>query len=318
MRYLIIGLLLISPFGFTFAQTDLNFSNINELRIDLNTDTLEPFSEVTASINDYSIPDTISSINWMLDGKNLAESKNQRNITFNLKKIGQNSVVEAFLETTNHKTFSVKKVISPVYLDIIIEPQTRTPSFYKGRALPSTYSTINLTAIVNGDLDNADKYLYNWSLNDMRIDGGTIIGGYKVSTQIPLTSFNVVSLSITDKSNKLIARKSIDIPTVDPILLFYTVNSLYGVGNIPIKDKLTFSGESVVVKAEPYYLDIKTYNQPQIAEWKVDGTRRLSRQNNPYEITFSGNDRFKKAKVNFHVRSLTQILQGAEANFKIN
>lgn len=316
MRNLIICLLLLSPLSFTFAQSSFDFGD--NLRIDLNSDNLEPGNSVTATLNTYSLPETISSINWLLDGKSLAENKNLRDLSFILKDLGKNSTIDVYIETTTGKSYHLQKVITPVYLDIIIEPQTRTPSFYKGRALPSIQSTINLTAVLNGDILNAGNYIYNWDLNNAKIGSGSIVGGYKTSTEVPLSSFNVVTLSVTDKSNMLIARKSISIPAVKPLLLFYAEDALYGQNTTPIKS-LIFTENNVKVKAEPYYLDLRTYNQPQVIEWKAGGIRILGDSSNPYEANFSKDEYQGRGRViNFRVKNTSKFLQGADASFKIN
>jgi len=316
MKYLIICLLLLSSFNFASAQSNFNFND--NLRIDLNTDNLEPGTKVTASLNSYSLSETISSINWLLDGTTLTESKNLREIDLTLKDLGKDSIIDVYVETTIGKTYHIQKVITPVYLDIIIEPQTRTPAFYKGRALPSVESTINLTAVINGNITNAGNYIYNWSLNNARLNGGAIIGNYKASTEVPLSSFNVLSLSVTDKNNKVIAKKSINIPTIEPLLLFYTEDTLYGLNHTPLKT-LIFNENNIKVKAEPYYLDLKTYNQPQVIEWKTSGVRIPSENSNPYEINLSKSEYEGSGKIiNFRVRNNSKFLQGADASFKIN
>lgn len=316
MKYLIISLLLLSPFGFTFAQS--NFDYNNNLRIDLSTDNLEPGTEVVATLNSYSLSETISSINWLLDGKNITENKNLRNLTFTLKDLGNNSVIDVYIETLIGNTYHVQEVVSPVYLDIIIEPQTRTPSFYQGRALPSLDSTINLTAVVNGDIKNASNYIYNWSLNSARIGGGPIVGGYKTSTVVPLNSLNLITLSVSDKTNRIIAKKSISIPVVEPSLLFYAEDTLYGLSKTPIKT-LIFNDNSIKVKAEPYYLDLKTYNQPQSIEWKANGKRIQSENLNPYEVNLSKNEYGGKgATIDLYIKNNSRLLPGINASFRVN
>jgi len=316
MKYLILILTLFIPYNLIFAQ--LGLMPNTEVRIDLETDYTTPQTEITALLNDHALAEVVTSIYWRIDGSNAPEFNNQRTIKLTTKTVGQNTTLEVFIETANGRTLSAKRVVEPIYLDIIIEPQTRTPAFYKGRALPTVGSTANLTAVINGNVENSSKYIFNWFLNNTSIGGGALLGKYKVPVVVPLGSYNVVTVSVNTPDGRVIARRNVELPTVNSKLNFYEINSLYGTRQISIQNSLNLIGNSTIIRAEPYYLDINTYNKPEYLEWKVGGVRSLS-GNNPYEVTLAKqNVNNNSTRIDFRVGSLTHFLQSADGRFNLN
>lgn len=316
MKYFLLIFALLLPFGFSLAQTNMNLS-ANELSIELKSSDLKPFSKVKATVNDYVYTVSTQAITWKIDGKTKPEFDNQRTVEVQLNDLGKPTKLQVFIKTQEGFTVSAEKNIDPIYLDIIVEPQTRTPSFYKGRALPSIDSTINLTALINGGIENSEKYIYNWDLNGVNLQSGGAIGKYKLSTTIPMGQIGLLTLNISKVTGEIIARKTLEILPVEPEIAFYEVNSLFGISHLKINQTLNLIGNSTIVRAEPYYLDIKTYNQPQFTEWKIDGNRSPN-SGNPYEVTLARQGGSGKANVGFHVRNLETLLQGAESSFRVN
>ena len=317
MKYFLLIFALFIPLGFSSAQTSLEPSK-SSLSIELKSADFNPFSEVEAEVNDYANTASTQSITWRLDGKVVPDFSNKRTVNIKLKDLGQPSKLEVFIKTQEGLTISAEKTIVPVYLDIIIEPQTRTPSFYKSRALPSVESTMNLTAIINGSIENSEKYIYNWDINGVKLDNGGAVGKYKTSAKMPIGPIGVLTLTVSRVTGELIARKTVEIIPTEIEMAFYEVNSLYGLSNIKINPSLNLIGNSTIVRAEPYYLDIKTYNKPQHIEWKINGARNPYNSSNPYEVTLARQGGTGKVNVGFHVRNLETIIQGIESNFVVN
>ncbi len=319
MKYILIAFLLIlCPLSFSSAQTDLSIAN-QGLDIDLKPQYPEPYSEFTASLNDYSVGNQVTGIKWRVDNAIITESNNERTITLKTKGINQKTTVEAIVTFSGGLTEIVKKTIAPTFIDIIIEPQTRTPSFYLGRSLPSIGSQINLTALVNGSTNNSGL-VYTWKLNDTTLEKGSQLGKNKITTTIPFGTASIVTLEVSNLNDGSVYKRSVQIPTISPSLLFYEINPLYGQANKPVKN-LNLIGDSVTVKAEPYNLDIITYNSPDMLEWKINGYTSTQGKGSPYEVTFArenGQTLSGVSRIDFHVRNLKQLLQGAEGGFQIN
>jgi hypothetical protein len=93
---------------------------------------------------------------------------------------------------------------------------------------------------------------------------------------------------------------------------------LYGVSNITADKSLSISGNTVTITAEPYNLDSRVYNSPDLVEWKLNRRDVQNAQSYPYRITLQRSQSGGVSELNFHVRNLEQVLQGAEGDLNIN
>ncbi len=211
----------------------------------------------------------------------------------------------------------ITTVIRPVYLDIIVEPQTRVPDFYLGRALPSIQSMVNVTALVNDGRFRNDL-VYTWRVNRKVLEGGPIRAQNKMSFEMPMGNEAILSLTVTEPTGRVLARRATFIPSVSPELRFHSVSSLYGVNTRAITGEYIMIGNSTTLRAEPYYLDSRVYNDPDVAQWQVNNIAAGNVGSNPYEVTIQRVGLPGVSTLNFHVRDTTrQVLQGADDSIQI-
>lgn len=311
--------ILFSPSAFAEAQSINNaIYGDQNLTIELEPFYPGPGEEFTAKANDYALPVSGVGIRWFVDGKFLATEKNERQIKLTAPAIGQKLTIELIVDLASGDNVSVKKVIEPIYLDIIVEPQTRTPAFYQGRALPSIGSTVNATAIINGGEISPSGLIYSWRINGKALEGGSVRSKNVTSFEMPRGKYSTLSLDVRRVDGETISRKVFDLISAEPSTTFYEINELYGLRTKSITDSITLSGASVSVRAEPYYLDLETYNRPDFLEWSINNLTTPNQAKNPYEITLSGAEGSGTSNVEFHVRNTTQLLQGVKGNFLIN
>ena len=77
-------------------------------------------------------------------------------------------------------------------------------------------------------------------------------------------------------------------------------------------------GNTMTIQAEPFFLDTRVYNDPDVAEWEINSLKTDNGARNPYEITLQRAVTAGQTNVNFHVRSLQEVLQGSEDSITIN
>lgn len=318
MRTLILFFIFIFNLSASIAYAQITGDGLNsKLGIVLMPANPQPGEETTASLDDYSGGAYGASIRWFIDDTEVPNSFNQRKITFTAAGKGTQKV-KAVLNKPIGGTDVLQKVISPAYLDIIVEPQTRVPDFYQGRSLPSIGSTVNATALLSGDNFRNTDLMYVWKVNNKVIDKGAIRGRNQVSFTVPMGREVVLSVQINELNGNIISQRSVIIPSIKPEMLFYEVNSLFGINEKSINKQLSLIGNSTAVRAEPYYLDINVYNNPAIHEWKVTGGE-YTKSSNPYEISIQRDGIFSRnTNLSLQVRDTKQLLQGAEGNVNIN
>lgn len=323
--------LLLIGFVATPAQAQFDSSILKGAAPILVIQPLYPQPGDTVTVNADYRGDTYfgSSLTWVIDGEIVPNSKNQRSITITASEQETEQAVDLILTSPAGVRTIASKTIRPIWLDIIVEPQTHVPEFYQGRSLPSIASTVFATALVS-DLDgiyNTDL-VYKWVVNRKVLDAGPVRGRNTMVFDMPMGQSALLTLEVSELFNQatgqspgeVIARRIIRIPSVQPELLFYEVNTLLGISQRPISKDLTMVGDSSTIRATPFHLDSFVYNNPDISTWSVNNveTTNANPRANPYEVMIERTGTTGRTFLEFHVRDTDQILQGAEERIQIN
>jgi hypothetical protein len=298
------------------AQLDAQGIVSPELLLEAVPEFPRPGEVVTITINDYSGGTYGSNITWLYDGQIVEEADNRRSVVLNAGVLNTEVRIEAVLSKPSGGREVLSTTIKPVYLDIVIEAQTRVPDFYLGRALPSIGSIVNATALVNDGSFRTDL-VYTWRLNRQVLEGGPIRGRNQVSFTTPRGDTSVLSVQATEPNGNVLARRSVFLAAVFPTISFHEVSTLFGVKQKPIDGELILVGNTATIQAEPYNLDIRVYNNPDIAQWEINSSLSQNQGDNPYQITFQPTGLAESANLSFQVRDTTQILQGARDNIQV-
>jgi len=320
MRIVVLFILIVGivyPNGLVLGQINSNFTK-NDTSISLDPAYPQPGEVFTASLNDYSVGFFGSSITWTVNGIKLNKASNKRSIKLVAPPAGKTQKIQVVLNNPNSGEKVVTKIINPVYLDVIIEPQTHTPHFYKGRALPSIDSIVNATALVSGAEGVVDHDLvYTWRLNRKTLGGGPLRGGNKISFPAPIGSDAILRVQVSRPDGTVVAQRSFLIPIVEPEIRFYSVSPLLGVNKIAISDALSIQNNILSIQAEPYNLDLRVYNNPGFTQWYINRKKVSNNNSNPYFITIKRNQAGQMSTLGFEVRDLNQVLQGAKSSVNI-
>lgn len=276
-----------------------------------------PGENVTISLNEYEDDTYGATITWLYNGQVVAEANNRRSVVVNAGALNTETTVEAVLNKTSGDQEILSTTIKPIYLDINIEAQTRVPEFYIGKALPSVGSMVNAKALVNDGTIRTDL-VYTWRLNRDVLEEGPIRNRNQVSFATPMGNRALLSVEAAEPSGNILARKTIALPSVVPSISFYEVSSLFGMKQKPVNNEFILVGNSTTLQAEPYNLDIRVYNNPDIAQWEINGSTSQDQGNNPYQITFQSTGVAESARLGFHVRDTTTVLQGARDTIQVN
>jgi hypothetical protein len=298
------------------AQIDVQGLVSPQLLLEVEPEFPRPGEEVTITINDYRGGTYGSNVTWLYDGEVVEAAKNRRSVVITAGALNRPTQIEAVLSKPAGGTETLSATILPVYLDIVIEAQTRVPDFYLGRSLPSVGSIVNATALVN-DGQNRNDLVYTWRLNRQVLEGGPIRGRDQVSFSTPMGENAILSVQATEPNGTVLARRAIFIPSVQPTISFHEVSALFGVKHIPITNNLILVGNTATIQAEPYNLDTRVYNNPDVAQWKINNSTNQTQGGNPYQVTFQQTGLQGSANLSFQVRDTTQVLQGASSNIQI-
>lgn len=276
-----------------------------------------PFEPYSVTLNDYGGTIYGAEINWYRNNALIPEAFNQRSITLSAGNSGSKDIIRADLKSsTGSQTLTT--LVQPLYLDIIVEPQTHVPTFYAGRALASVGSTINVTALLNGTATGASQYIYTWRINDAVFEAGPLRGRNEISFVMTQNKSSDISLLVTSLNGTPLAKRSLSIPSVTPKLLFYEVSTLYGIEPRTLNQEFSLISNSATLRAEPYFLSSTVFNAPNIITWDVAGQDMGVLSDNPYEVMLQKTGFPGTTNIGFHVRSTDILLQGAKRSIRVS
>jgi hypothetical protein len=318
MRFLLL-LLCLSLVTPTTVGAQFSANNLLETNLSITSqpEYPAPGEPVKLSLNDYSGTVFGASVEWFLNDKPIPNSSNQRNLEVYIDGVGKKSTVKVVFTRSDSTKTTLSKTFEPVYTDIIVEPETHVPGFYTGRALPSVGSTVHLTAILDNGSPMGKDLVYLWRVNQTVLEGGPIRGRNKISFVMPQDSYSVVSLQVSRPDGSILSKRSTIIYATTPQIHFYEVNALYGT-EIKSLPNFNMIGSGATLKAEPYYLDSRTFNQPNLLEWSINNEKVSGDSNNPYAITLEKTGQTGRTVLDFHVRNTTSLLQGGRKSININ
>ena len=299
------------------AQLDSSFIG-DAVNITLSPQFPGPGELVSIELDDYSIDSSGATILWILDGIETPTFKNLRTISLISPTVGKTITVEVRLVFSNKPTISAKTTIRPLYVDLVVEPQTYTSVFYHGRALPVHGSIINLTTLIQGSngMFNPQEYTYNWQLNGKSIYGGPRAGNNRAQIVVPFGRNSLIGLTITSKSGEVVGRKVVSIPIQEVDVIFYENSTLYGLSERAIGDSLTLVGNSSTIRAVPYNLDTRSISRSLFTEWRINSQISNTETRDPFEINIQL-EGGGEARVGFKIRNLSELLQGDEESFRV-
>ncbi len=272
-----------------------------------------PGEQVTATIDDYSLGIISSDIQWFYNGVVVANATNERSVVFSAGTVGTTDTITVNLKDGRGLSLTASAQVTPLYTDLIIEPQTFTPQFYQGRALPTAGSFVRATALISNTAGLIDPatHVYTWRLEGKVIGGGGKKGGQQIVYEVPLGRDHVIGLDVANAQGQIITRRSIAVRTAEVDARLYEVSPLYGLSFRSMTGSIPFISNTLTLKAIPYNLDLRANAANVLREWRINN--QLSNQNatDPYEITLERNG-LGLATVQFKLHHREALLQKDE------
>lgn len=278
----------------------------------------EPGQQVTAKLNAYAENTTGATIQWFLDGVELTEYRNEREMIFTAGDLGETQRLSVRVSLLSGSPLVLEEVIVPSRVDLIIEADTTVPTVYRGRALPSIGSTVRAVALVDTKAATDPSLLtYSWQLNNKQLNRGSQVGGNVTTFTVPWGQQFSVSVAVSDTNGRTIAQQKTIVNPADPEIYFYENNPLRGVAQNAILSTYQLIGDEVTVRAEPFFMNQNIFTKRHQSEWQINYSAIDNPSEDPQNITLrksGGNGNFR---VSYHMRNLEELLQGADGEFTV-
>lgn len=256
-----------------------------------------PGETFTASLLSYTVDLNRATITWYINDIPSGGAQGMTNLSVPVETAGETISVRATIAIDNavyEKTFSVV----PGSIDLLWEaPQTYTPPFYRGKALPASGALIKVVAVphilTEGTHIDADNLIYSWSRNsfkrDVRSQSGYGRSMLTMKKDILLPN-ETIAVEVLSQSGVYGASAAITIPEAPPTIIMYQNHPLYGVQYQTslgaIIEKNSEESESVEFAAEPYFFSLTNNTLSSLTfQWSVNGNTVAPNWDNPGHIT---------------------------------
>lgn len=238
------------------------------------------YDTVKASLVSYEINLDVLPITWTLNGKVVASGTGEKMYSFKMGSIGttMNLVVQVQTPTDQYGTVSKEVSFTPENLDTLWQADTYTPPFYRGKALPTSQSTVKIVAypsfVTSQGTINPNYIVYKWK-NGYDIDGNQSGFGKNVYVYTSGYPNNTDSIQATATSmdGTLSVQKMTNIVISRPKIIFYENRALEDVryesalGNV-----FKIPESQLTLRAEPYFFSFPSRNDNNgDFEWTLNG-----------------------------------------------
>ena len=324
LRYYLVvvaGILLLPAVGeaqFSPVAPGFTDASVSNAHLQISPRYYEPNSTVTVQLQAFSMNTNGATIRWFIDGTENPNYRNERSLPVTVGELGEVQSVQAIISTPSGAEIPVTTILRPVRIDLLIEADTLTPAFYRGRSLPTSGSTVRVTALpFTGDGSTPSAFSYTWEVGEDVIAGGSRQGKNTVTFTPDFERAERVTVTVIDQSGTTIASRSIAIPINEPELYFYEVNPLRGLQEIALKDNQPFSGIEMEIRAEPYYISRGLADDTLHTEWKLGGKTVANPSRDPQQISLRRQQATGSFSLEFEIRNLNQLLQGVKESITL-
>ncbi len=226
-----------------------------------------PNETVTITLNSYSSNLDSVPITWRVDGIKSLSGIGKKTFSVNapaLSKVINVSVLISLPDGDITKTIAVR----PAETVLLWQANdSYVPPFYKGKAMPSAQSEIKVVAMpeIKGVTPSSLIYTWKQDYNNMQDASGYGKNSFIYTTDYLDSSNNIDAVvSTTDQSQS--SEANIDIPTVDPKIVFYKNDPKFGtLFDASLQDGHIIQG-SEILEASPYFISPKDLRNP-ILSW---------------------------------------------------
>jgi hypothetical protein len=270
-----------------------------EKALSIKVEPLHPGPEETVRLTIHSslLDLTGSAVVWRVDGKTIAVGESDTmEITTGV--LGTQTEIEVSVAAADGTGASAEATITPTTLDLLVDSDSYTPPFFRGRPYASVGTNVHLQAIPNfirsdGEVVANSEILYTWRQNGEVI--GTITGRGKSTARIPvqhLYGTEKISVEARTSDGLLSNEASFSFTPIEPVLVLYQSHPLYGTLFHQALAPANFISETeTTFVATPYFAQASGGNDPLLAyDWRVNGTALPRGGARSSEITINANN----------------------------
>lgn len=304
------------------AQINVNIPGAlkNELNMEIIPEYPRAYQNVYVNLSLYTDDLNSAYITWFNNGKVALEGTGKTSYAFRTGAPGEEVRIEVVVVLKNGISFNRFFSVNPASVDLVWEADSYVAPFYAGKALHSKQGSLKIVAFPEfyskGKRIDSSNLIYSWYLNDEAIQSQS---GYGKSSAVIngnlLGGTEKIYLLVRDPVTNITAESYLDIPTVDPQVLFYKNDPYYGrILEQSLANTYELKTTDLEIIATPFFMS-QDGNNIQY-DWKINGSTEPQLQGSRSAV-------FKKPDVNgnslisIDITNPSKILQLGQGKLQI-
>ncbi|MCR4325714.1 MAG: hypothetical protein NUV59_02810 [Patescibacteria group bacterium] len=275
----------------------------------------EPNDLVRLTVHSPLLDISNNNIVWNAGGKVIAQGIGTDSADITAGALGSRTDVTVQATALDGSALSATVQVVPTKIDLLFDSDSYVPPFYRGRALPSTGTSIFLEARPHflrpdgSSLTDAD-IAYTWRRNGQVLASVSGRGKSRVAIPSPvLYSTDEISVEAISDDESFSGKASETIAAADPFVYLYEDSPLYGVlYNNALGASAQINESETTLSAIPYFASVRSPADPLFRyAWRVNGTPVNADSTAPNELTLSGDPQNYEARIELaltHARNL--------------
>lgn len=302
----------------TNAPTDVN--------VDMIPENPGPNQTVNVTLTSYGTQLDAANIAWKINGSTKQIGKGLKTFSFNSGSSNTTTTLGISITTAEGENITKSIKVSPSTVDLIWQSYGFVPAFYKGKSMFSHQDQLTIIAMPHlssgGQEISSKNLIYKWKLNGSVIEAVSGYGKntYNLTGSLISRPFTI-DVEVTSANVPNIGTASININPVDPSIVIYKKNPLYGIEFQKALNNVTYtdsSKEAVLVGMPFFFGTLNPTSSDLTYTWEVNGA---SVGNDPHSATevFRQKEGAKgSSSITLSVENANKILQSASTNFKLD
>jgi hypothetical protein len=328
MRYFMLGAALMLSLFVAPPIVDAQFSSMSglqdNLELQLTPEHPAPNQTVQVKVVGYGINLNDAIIEWYVNGTLIG--RNVQETSFTTRGAGSPSTLSVVVAPEGSSPITKQISVYPTEVIMLWEADTFTPPLYRGKALPSSDSSVRIVALpnfvrTNGTVMDPRDLVYTWK------KGGSTLGPQsgmgKNTLEIASEKMyrsELYRVEVESPDGVFQGEGQVTIASYAPEVLLYENDPVLGMRfERALMEGYTLKNEEVMVTGVPYFFSTEARSDPTLAfTWRMNGSEVESARNDQSSVTFRLSGAGEgTARIALDVQHLSKILQVAKHSFSI-
>jgi len=306
-------LLFIMPF---FVSAQISDTTIS---VGLSPENPGAFQEVTISLESFVISLDKARMVWTVDGKTRLSGIGEKELTLTTNNVGDITTIRVQITTDTGTNITKTILIEPNEIDLLWEaPDSYTPPFYKGKALPSSESKIKVVAIPH--MQKNSSLAYTWKRNFKIISPASGFGKRSYTfTHDFINREENISVEASALTNAIQGTGSIRIRPDIPKIVFYENHPIEGIHyNRALTDGFSLNKNEFTLIAEPYFFSAQNAVDSNLRyEWSLNNESIATPEDkNSLFLRLEGGQEGTSA-LSLSIKSISKLFQSTISSIEI-